>query len=344
MNILAIETSCDETAAAVVKDGREILSTVISSSQELHTKTGGIIPENAARQQVNSIIPVIQKALTGAFGKDAKENIDALAVTYGPGLIGSLLVGVETAKTLSYLWEKPLIPVNHLVSHIYANWLLKGKNPAFPALALVVSGGHTDLVFMKDHGDIKWIGGTRDDAAGEAFDKTARVLGLPYPGGPAISEKAKEFRSQNQSEKLDMFPRPLLNSKDFDFSFSGLKTSVLNRVKKEKLSQEKVEKYAAEIEEAIADVLVSKTLKAVEKFKPKSLLISGGVSANRRLRKMFESETGKQKLKVDLFIPPAELCTDNAAMIGTTAFYNKKEVDWKDLSANPALRIQDKNV
>lgn len=344
MNTLAIETSCDETAASVVKDGKTILSNVISSSQALHTKTGGIIPESAARQQVTSILPVIEKALKDAFGNSGGKNLDALAVTAGPGLIGSLLVGVETAKTLSLLWKAPIIPANHLISHIYANWLLKGKNPAFPALALVVSGGHTDLVLMKDHGKIEWIGGTRDDAAGETFDKTARVLGLSYPGGPEISKKAEGFRGKNPNAKLNMFPRPLLNSKDFDFSFSGLKTSVLNKAKKEKLSRNLVQRYAAEIEEAITDVLVSKALKAAKKYKPKSLLISGGVSANRRLRKKFELEIGKQKLKVNLFIPPVEFCTDNAAMIGAFAFYNKKTLPWMDLEANPSLRIQDRNV
>jgi len=194
MNILGIETSCDETAAAVIKDGTKILSNVVASSADMHAETGGIIPENAARQQIKSIIPVITSVLEKA--KIGSEEIDVIAVTSGPGLIGSLLVGIETAKTLSLLWDKPIIPANHLSAHIYANWISNKKVPEFPALALVVSGGHTDIVLMKDHGKLEWIGGTRDDAAGEAFDKTARLLGLPYPGGPAISAEAEKYMTK----------------------------------------------------------------------------------------------------------------------------------------------------
>ncbi|HYK09066.1 MAG TPA: hypothetical protein VEW42_06245, partial [Candidatus Eisenbacteria bacterium] len=260
MRILAIETSCDETGAAVVEsNGNEvkILSNVVATSLAIHSKTGGIIPEAAAREQVKYIIPVINEALEKAgitFGSTSKPKphpnpllpgegdqgknlmVDAIAVTYGPGLIGSLLVGVETAKALSFLWDKPLIPINHLFGHIYANWLtqphpnplLKGEGdqggeiPRFPLVALIVSGGHTDLVLMKSHTDITWLGGTRDDAAGECFDKSGRLLGLPYPAGPEIEQKAKLG-----NPKAYHFPRPLLHEKNYDFSFSGLKTAIL---------------------------------------------------------------------------------------------------------------------
>src|SRR5260221_10207849 len=255
MKILAIETSCDETSAAVVEgdgNGVKVLSNVVASSMAMHSKTGGIIPENAAREQVKYIIPVINEALSQtdstwcmAYGKETKDNhklsaissnpnIDAIAVTYGPGLIGSLLVGVETAKTLSFLWNKPPIPVNHLFGHIYANWVglsspleSKGDLPDFPAIALIVSGGHTDLVLMKSHKDITWLGGTRDDAAGEAFDKIGRLLGLAYPAGPMIEKLAKQG-----NPKAYHFPRPLVHDGAYDFSFSGLKTAVLREVQK----------------------------------------------------------------------------------------------------------------
>src|SRR5579859_6448290 len=224
MKILGIETSCDETAAAVIEQlpdkSLKILSNVIATSREMHAKTGGVIPENAAREQIKSIIPVIQNALSG--------DRDAIAITVGPGLIGSLLVGVETAKTLAYLWNKPIIPVNHMVGHVYANFLK--DTPQFPLLALVVSGGHTDLVYMKSHGDIKYVGGTRDDAAGEAFDKTARLLNLPYPGGPNLSKEAQKYLDENPDAKLNFFPRPMLNENNFDWSFSGLKTAVSREV------------------------------------------------------------------------------------------------------------------
>lgn len=329
MKILAIETSCDETAAAVVRDGTKILANVVASSAEMHSKTGGVIPEAAARQQIRSILPVITEAL------GEEKDIDAIAVTVGPGLIGSLLVGVETAKTLSFLWKKPLIPINHLVAHIYANWLTDSP-PSFPALALVVSGGHTDLVLMKGHGEIEWIGGTRDDAAGEAFDKSARLLGLPYPGGPSIAAAAAELGEIGL--KLDLFPRPMMAEHNFDWSFSGLKTAVLRTVEDNKKRYSR-ERLAAEVQEAIVDVLVEKTLNAVKKFKPKSLLLAGGVSANLRLREKFKSEIKFRNLKVDFRFPVPNLCTDNAAYIASCAFFNHSPQPWKNLSVNPDLSI-----
>ncbi|MBU0572631.1 tRNA (adenosine(37)-N6)-threonylcarbamoyltransferase complex transferase subunit TsaD [Patescibacteria group bacterium] len=337
MNILGIESSCDETAAAVVENGTKILSNIVASSADMHAESGGIIPENAARQQIKSIIPVITSALEKA--KINNEKIEAIAVTSGPGLIGSLLVGIETAKTLSLLWNKPIIPVNHLSAHIYANWLSDKKSPEFPALALVVSGGHTDIVLMKDHGKLEWIGGTRDDAAGEAFDKTARLLGLPYPGGPAISIEAEKYMTKNPKTKLSFFPRPIINEKNYDWSFSGLKTAVLNEVKDRELNNEEKQKIAAEVQEAIVDVLIKKTLRAVQEYKPKSLLLAGGVAANIRLKEKFESAISEHVGKINLFVPPIKLCTDNAAYIASFAYFNHSPVPWQKINANPQLTI-----
>ncbi len=337
MKILGIETSCDETAAAIIEDGTKILSNIIASSADMHAETGGIIPENAARQQIKSIIPVITSALEKA--KIKHENIDAIAVTSGPGLIGSLLVGLESAKTLSLLWDKPIIPVNHLSAHIYANWLSDKKVPEFPALALVVSGGHTDIVLMKNHGKLEWIGGTRDDAAGEAFDKTARLLGLPYPGGPAISEEAEKYITENPKTKLSFFPRPIINEKNYDWSFSGLKTAVLNEVKDRKLNKEEKQKIAAEVQEAIVDVLIKKTLRAVQEYQPKSLLLGGGVAANTRLKEKFEIAISEHVSDTNFFVPPPKLCTDNAAYIASFAHFNHSPVPWEKINANPQLTI-----
>lgn len=340
MIILGIETSCDETAAAVVRDGKEILSNIVASSVEMHTKTGGIIPENAAREQAKSIIPAIEAAIENS--KYKIENIDSIAVTIGPGLIGSLLVGAETARTLSWVWNKPLVPVNHLIGHIYANWI--DNTPSLPAITLVVSGGHTDLVLVKDHGNIEWIGSTRDDAAGECFDKCARLLQLGYPGGPAIAAEAAKFKNQSLKFKVNL-PRPLINEETFDFSFSGLKTAVLREISKQgnKLVRQQL---AHEIQEAITDVLVDKTLKAVQKYSVSTLLVAGGVAANKRLKEKFSlkiencsprSEAGK--LKINFHAPPTHLCTDNAAMIAAAAFYNHKPTPWQKVTTNPGLTI-----
>jgi N6-L-threonylcarbamoyladenine synthase len=337
MNILGIETSCDETAAAVVKNGTIILSNVIATSAEMHAKTGGIIPENAARQQIKSVIPVIASALEKA--KLKSEKIDVIAVTYGPGLIGSLLVGIETAKTLSLLWNKPIVPVNHLSAHIYANWLSNKKVPKFPALALVVSGGHTDIVLMKEHGKLEWIGGTKDDAAGEAFDKTARLLGLPYPGGPAISTEAEKYMTKNPKVELSFFPRPIIHEKNYDWSFSGLKTAVLNEVKDKKLNKEEKQKIAAEVQEAIVDVLVKKTLRAVREYKPESLLLAGGVAANTRLTEKFEIAIKEHAPNTSFFVPQPKLCTDNAAYIASFAYFNHSPIAWQKINADPQLTI-----
>ena len=337
MIILGIETSCDETAAAIVKDGKTVISNSIASSAEAHAKTGGIIPENAARQQIKSIFPIINQTISDAKITNPKSEIDLIAVTYGPGLIGSLLVGVETAKTLSYIWKKPIVPVNHLLAHIYANWLEKDNIPEFPAIALVVSGGHTDMVLMKSHKHIEWIGGTRDDAAGEAFDKTARLLGLPYPGGPQISNHAKQYIDDNPGVGLSYFPRPIINEDNFDFSFSGLKTAVRNEVKDKKMTESYVNKISAETQEAIVDVLTTKTEKAIKRYRPKSLLVAGGVSANMRLRDSLSQMVLKHNTVC--FIPELKHCTDNATYIATYAHYNNHPSDFRDIKAVPSLTI-----
>ena len=339
MKVLGIETSCDETAAALVENGEKILSNVVASSQELHKKTGGIIPEVAAREQIRCVIPVIEEAI----GKtpQAASEIDALAVTVGPGLIGSLLVGVETAKTLAFVWQKPIIPINHLLGHIYANWL-STNTPSFPFITLVVSGGHTDLVLIKNHGDVQWVGGTRDDAAGECFDKCARLLGLGYPGGPAIATEAAKLKIKNLKFKIKL-PRPMIDESNFDFSFSGLKTAVLREVQnlqnKKQFNKETIVGLSYEIQEAIADVLVAKTLKAAEKFKVKSILLAGGVSANSRLRERFNQQLAISNQQFQFWCPPPKLCTDNAAYIATCAFFNYKPVPWQRITPLPNLSI-----
>ena len=349
MIILGIETSCDETAAAVVKDGVKILSNVVASSVELHKKTGGIIPEVAAREQLKCMVPVIEETLSKVEEQESKrvKRIDAIAVTNGPGLVGSLLVGVETARTLAYVWKKPIIPINHLQAHLYANWLMLEQEskrvkeqevPEFPAVGLVVSGGHTDLVLMEDHGKIKWLGGTRDDAAGECFDKAARVLGLGYPGGPAISAAAEKLKTKNLKLKTEL-PRPMIKDDNYDFSFSGLKTAVVNRVKEQESRRVKINvpEMAYEIQEAITDVLVTKTLRAAQEYQVKSILLAGGVAANSRLRE--KTQYAIRNTQYELFVPPPKLCTDNATCIAACAYFNPKFIPWQKIKVDPSLRI-----
>ncbi len=330
MIILGIETSCDETACAILKkEGNRIiiLSNTIASSAKLQAKYGGIIPEQAAREQIKSIIPVIETAIQDSRFKI--QDLDAIAVTYGPGLIGSLLVGVETAKTLAKVWDKPLIPVNHLIGHFYANWI-SPIPPTFPCLGLLVSGGHTDLVLFTDHNKYQYLGGTRDDAAGECFDKCARLLNLSYPGGPQLSKLAEK----GNPKAFDL-PRPMIKSKDYDFSFSGLKTAVSNLVQREKSKAD----LAASIEQAIIDVLISKTIKAVQKYKVKQIMVAGGVAANQKLRSELKKHCQLSILNCQLFIPPPELCTDNAAMIASAAFFQKPLEDLSTLQADPNLTL-----
>ena len=347
MIILGIETSCDETSVALIRGNKknenvQLLSNIIVSSLLLHAKSGGIIPEIAAREQIKYIIPVFEKALEES--KLQKENIDAVAVTVGPGLIGSLLVGVETAKTISYVWEKPIVPVNHLFGHIYANFIEPETGIEFPAIALIVSGGHTDLLLMERHGRTKWLGGTRDDAAGEGFDQIGRLLKLTYPGGPHIEKLAKDIKKD-----LYSFPRPLIESDDFDFSFSGLKTAVFREITAIKnLDNKTIANISYSTQEAIFEVIVKKTLMAAQKYNAKSVLLGGGVAANNELRARFEFEIRNLstqmrdpatagKLEISFFVPEKRLCTDNAAMIATAAFYNYKSIPWQQIEANPAL-------
>ncbi len=338
MIILGIETSCDETSASLVraekKDQKvELITNVVSSSLALHAKTGGIIPEIAAREQVKYIIPVIKKSMEGL--KNPREEIDAIAVTTGPGLIGSLLVGVETAKTISYIWDKPIVPVNHLFGHIYANWIENGNSEKinFPVTALIVSGGHTDLVLIKNHREIVWLGGTRDDAAGEAFDKTGRILGLSYPAGPQIEKLASGIKKD-----VFNFPRPLIDSGEFDFSFSGLKTAVVRKAEEigaKNLNEDVLKNISFSIQEAIFEVLIKKTITAAVKTHSRSIVLGGGVAANQTLRNKFEFKIENLKLKIPLFVPEKRLCTDNAAMIAAASFFNYKQEPWKNLTADP---------
>jgi N6-L-threonylcarbamoyladenine synthase len=334
MKILAIESSCDETAAAIVEDGVHLISSSIASSADLHEKTGGVVPEVAARKQVESIVPVIEDTLN--LAKMTIEDVDALAVTVGPGLIGSLVVGVAATKSLALATNKPLIPVNHLVGHMYANWvdIAADTEPQFPAIVLIVSGGHTDLILMKDHGDFEFLGGTLDDAAGEAFDKTARLLNIKkYLGGPALSKIAG---SCTDNKMLGRLPRPKIKDDDFDFSFSGLKTAVMRIVEK---GDFELESLACEFEAAAVDVLVEKTKKAAMKHKVKSVLLGGGVAANTQLRSRIQHDLKKEGINVH--IPPINLCTDNAIYIASAAYFNKVEKDLKDIKANPSLGIMD---
>ncbi len=337
--ILGIETSCDETGAAVVlyDNGKvKLLSNALSSSASIQAKYGGVIPEKAAREQLKSIIPVIKEALSQSQIKT--DELSAIAVTYGPGLIGSLLVGVETAKTLSFVWDKPLIPINHLLAHFYANWIGDGITiPQFPSLGLLVSGGHTDIVLFKNQHQYNYLGGTRDDASGECFDKCARLLNLDYPGGPNLSKLAT-----NGDPSRFAFPRPMINSNNFEFSFSGLKTAVANLVlsqKPDKLFKDSVFKadLAASIEEAICDILVEKTVKAVKRFKIDQIMIAGGVAANLRLRKKLKENPFLTHAK--LFIPPISLCTDNAVTTATAAIFNDNPINPLKLEANPELTL-----
>lgn len=403
--ILAIESSCDETAASVLEVTTStneaiehfqqtkrsnifninVHSNIISSQIKLHAKYGGVYPELASREHIKNIIPVLNQALclnsknqiskrlnhsttlTSAAIQQLKD-IDYIAVTSGPGLIGSLLVGVNSAETLAYTFNKPLVPINHLEGHIYSNFIRdnnfnKQSNqtistskaiehlPEFPILALIVSGGHTSLVYIKNHLNYKIIGETIDDAAGEAYDKVAAMLELPYPGGPVIDRIASQFQQSQQASKGQfnnfnvLFPRPMLNSKNFDFSFSGLKTSVLYYLKKQKkpYSKKLIKQICYEFQEAVTDVLVTKTFKAAEKYQVKSIVLGGGVAANSRLRNKFSQKLIANNEKLQLFLPEKSFCTDNATAIGVAAAYHialsNNKFEWYDINANSNLNL-----
>lgn len=331
MNILAIETSCDETAAAVVADGRDVRSSVLSSQMKTHDVTGGVVPEVAARMQLEMVIPVVAEALTTAKAEWA--DIDAVTVTRGPGLIGPLLVGVETAKALAYARGLPLIPTNHLAGHLYA-CLIEEPDFAWPYLGLVVSGGHTELVLMHGHHQFELLGSTRDDAAGEAFDKVGRLLGLSYPGGPHVSKLAESGNAAAIG-----FPRPMLDQNNFDFSFSGLKTAVRQEVglggagptgraaahslSDQPMADQQRADVAASFQQAVVDTLVAKTVRAAERFSPSAVLLGGGVAANLLLRQALKESL--EYCKKRLLVTPPEYATDNAAMIGAAAFWGREQ-------------------
>lgn len=335
--ILGIETSCDETAVAIIKNGREITANVVASQIESHKRFGGVVPEIASRHHVEQITIVIEEALKQANLSFAE--IDAVAVTEGPGLVGALLIGVNAAKALAFAHNKPLVPVHHIAGHIYANRLVTELK--FPLLALVVSGGHTELVYMKEHGQFEVIGETRDDAAGEAYDKVARTLNLPYPGGPHIDRLAHEG-----SPTIDL-PRAWLEEGSYDFSFSGLKSAVINTVHNAEQRGETIapENLAASFQESVIDVLVTKTVRAVPEYGVNQILLAGGVAANKGLRAALE-KAFSDKADVELVIPPLSLCTDNAAMIAAAGSVMFEKGIRADLSLNaiPGLDIETYNT
>jgi N6-L-threonylcarbamoyladenine synthase len=334
MKILGIESSCDETAASVVEDGATVLSNKIASQIEIHARYGGVVPEVASRQHMLAVIPVIEQAMTEA--KVKWEDLDAIAVTHGPGLAGSLLVGVNTAKGIAMARKLPLIGVNHLEGHIYANWLT-GATIAFPVLCLIVSGGHSDLVLMKNHADYTLLGRTRDDAAGEAFDKVARVLGLGYPGGPAIEKAAQK------GSPVMRLPHAWLEGTN-DFSFSGIKTAILRLAEGGKIELDESKKNglpskfdaAASFQKAVADVLVGKTISLAREQGVNQILLAGGVAANKFLRQNLIDNS-----PIPVLIPPMILCTDNAAMIAACGYYRFRsgKRDGLDLDAVPGLKL-----
>ncbi len=311
MKILAIETSCDETALAIVEDGRTIISNVVYTQIDIHTKFGGVVPEVASREHIAKITYVIDSCMKEA--NMTFEELDAVAVTKTPGLIGSLMVGINTAKAIALSYNKTLIYVNHIHGHIYANYLV--EDFSFPLLSLVVSGGHTELVLMKDHMDFEVIGETLDDAVGEAYDKIARVVGVGYPGGPIIDKMAHDG---SPNYKL---PHILLSKDSYDFSFSGLKSAVINLHHNATQKGEELNKcdLAASFQDAVVDVLVSKTIRAAKEFKVNQVIIAGGVAANQGLRKAMKEAL--DKIEIKLTVPPFKYCTDNASMIGAAAYF-----------------------
>lgn len=342
MKILGIETSCDETAASVVEDGRVLLSNVVNSQIDIHAVYGGVVPEVAARSHIEVINPVINQALTDA--KLTWDDIDAIAVTYAPGLVGSLLIGTLAARTLAVLKNKPLYPIHHVEAHVYANFLNKTA-PEFPMLALIVSGGHCQLVLFRNHGDYELLGQTCDDAVGEAFDKVAKIIGLPYPGGPSIAKAAES--GDPLAYKL---PKAKMEGA-YDFSFSGLKTAVLRAVQREvgvdftfpshqlaeRLSDQQRNDFAASFQRTAVETLVDKAAKAFNDYNPKSVVIAGGVAANQELRSVLS-----ERIPVHIDYAPMNLCTDNAAMVATLAYYyasKNQPADPFDLEVMPSLSM-----
>jgi N6-L-threonylcarbamoyladenine synthase len=331
--VLGIESSCDETSAAVVRNGRDMLSNIISSQINLHKKYGGVVPEIASRKHIEMIDICIQEALDQA--NVTLDDIDIVGATYGPGLAGALLVGLSSAKAIAYASGKIFVGVNHIEGHICADFLAH-KDLVPPFVCLVVSGGHTNIVYVNDYGRFEIMGRTRDDAAGEAFDKVARSIGLGYPGGPLIDKLAKEGNRHAIS-----FPRASFNDGSLDFSFSGVKTAVLNYLNKAKMKKIEINKadIAASFQEAVIDVLVDNTLSVLEFRKSDKIVIAGGVAANSRLRERFTDECSKRG--IEAYFPPIVLCTDNAAMVASAAYYEYLRGNVSDmyLNANPSLKI-----
>jgi len=363
MLILGIETSCDDTGVAIVEVSQkkrpvfDVLSNVVSSQIKTHAPFGGVVPNLAAREHLKNIEPCLKTALceTNLTMKD----IDLIAVTSGPGLIPSLLIGVNFAKALAYKYKIPIVPINHIEGHIIAAFdveksKIKNQN-LFPAVALVVSGGHTQLVLVKKIGDYKIIGETRDDAAGECFDKVAKLLDLGYPGGPAISREAEKWKSEFLISKSETnpriktqnlkLPRPMIGHKNYDFSFSGLKTAVLYLTQNQKSkikNQNFVQELCYEVQQAIIDVLTEKTLRAAKEYKAKTIILAGGVAANSELRKQFEFKIKNLKFKIHFLVPEMKLCTDNGAMIAMAAYFHKEKAtikNWGEIKANANLRL-----
>lgn len=321
--ILAVESSCDETSMSIVKNGCEEIATVISTQMDTHANYGGVVPEIASRMHIENITIVLEEVLMKANMK--MEEIDAIAVTYGPGLIGSLLVGLMAAKTLAYIYNKPLVPVHHIAGHIYANNLETSMK--FPLIALVVSGGHTDLILMKEDYSFEKIGGTLDDAVGEAYDKVARVVNLPYPGGPLIDKKAFEGE--------DTYPLPLpLDDDTYNFSFSGLKSAVINLAHNEKQrgNELRINDIATSFQNRVVEILTKKTMKALKEYNVNNLILAGGVAANKGLRKRLQELCNENN--INLTIPNLKYCTDNATMIGAAGYYAYKLGRIADLELN----------
>ena len=321
--ILAIESSCDETSMSIIKDGHIEISTVVLSQMDIHKKYGGVVPEIASRNHVQNITMVLEECLEQA--KMKIEDIDAIAVTYGPGLVGSLLVGIQCAKTLAFIYNKPLIPVHHIAGHIYANNLVKRLE--FPLIALVVSGGHTELIYMKEDYSFEKLGSTLDDAVGEAYDKVARVIGVPYPGGPLVDKLAFEGE--------DTYDLPLpLNDDSYNFSFSGIKSAVINLAHNEKQRGNEIikENMASSFQNRVVEILVKKTMKALKDYNVNNLIVAGGVAANKGLRNGLTKAC--EENNINLIIPNMKYCTDNAAMIGAAAYYAYKRGDVANFDLN----------
>ena len=336
VKILAIESSCDETAAAVVVNGREVVSNVISSQIDLHTLYGGVVPEIASRKHIENINPVIEKALSDA--NCTLDDIDAIGVTYGPGLVGALLVGVAEAKAIAFAKDIPLVGVNHIEGHVCANFV-EDKTLEPPFLCLIVSGGHTHLVKVNDYCEYEILGKSRDDAAGEAFDKVARAIGLGYPGGPKIDRAAKEG-----NENAYEFPKAKIADNPYDFSFSGVKSAVLNELNAKKMKGEEIvtEDVAASFQKSVVETLVERAMLAVKETGMNKIALAGGVASNTALRKLFKEEC--EKRGIDFYYPSPELCTDNAVMIGSAAYFEYKNGTrhgW-DLNAIPNLKLGDR--